>query len=571
LESLRGGAQLQWGVKIPLRDGTRLSASLYLPKGKTEPAPCLLAITPYTVQRNHLRASYFAARGYPFVVVDARGRGNSEGEFRPYSQEPRDGYDIVEWIARQPFCNGQVAMFSGSYEGYAQWATAAEHPPHLATIAPGMAPALGRDWPMRNNIAVCSYFMQWLTYVTGRTFQENIVNDQEYWRDRFREWFESGRPFKELDGIVGNPSPIFQEWVAHPSLDEYWSGFEPSAEQFAKIELPILTLTGCYDGTQPGALHYYRQHLRHASVAAAAQHYLVIGPWDHASVFAPKREFAGLQFGPDSVIDMLQLNLEWYRWTLQGGPKPAFLRKKVAYYVMGAEKWRYADTLDGVTSHTVPYYLHSTRNPTDIFSSGSMTENVPAHGGPDSYFYDPRDVSLAQLESTVDPENRTDHRMIHAAPGKQLIYHSAPFERDREISGFFKLQVWLAIDQPDTDFRASVYEIGLDGRAIQLTTDWLRARYRESLREERLIGTTEPLRYDFERFMFVSRQVKAGHRLRLVVGPINSIYVQKNYNSGGVVSDESMRDARPVTVRLFHDEAHPSALHVPLGQPETDD
>jgi hypothetical protein len=153
--------------------------------------------------------------------------------------------------------------------------------------------------------------------------------------------------------------------------------------------------------------------------------------------------------------------------------------------------------------------------------------------------------------------------------GKQLIYHGAPFEADAEISGFFRFTVWLSIDQPDTDLRVSVYNIDLDGGSILLSEDWMRARYRESLRQEKLIETTAPLRYEFERFTFVSRQIKKGHRLRLVIGPINSIYSQKNYNSGGVVAGECMRDARPVTVLLYHDREYPSALYVPYGAPES--
>jgi uncharacterized protein len=148
------------------------------------------------------------------------------------------------------------------------------------------------------------------------------------------------------------------------------------------------------------------------------------------------------------------------------------------------------------------------------------------------------------------------------------VYHTVPFAKDVEVSGFFKLSAWVSIDQPDTDFGAWIYEIGLDGSSIFLTTDAMRTRYRESLRQPKLIGTTEPLRYDLDRFMFVSRQIQKGHRLRLVIGPINSIYSQKNYNSGGVVSEESMKDARPVTVKLFHDQARPSALYVPFGHPE---
>src|SRR5262249_20575481 len=154
---------------------------------------------------------------------------------------------------------------------------------------------------------------------------------------------------------------------------------------------------------------------------------------------------------------------------------------------------------------------------------------------------------------------------------KHLIYHTAPFANDAEVSGFFKLTVWLAINQPDTDFRVTVYEIALDGGSIALSGDLMRARYREGLRSSKLIESTKPLRYDFEGFTFISRQIKQGHRLRLVIGPTNSLYLQKNYNSGNAVAEESMADTRPVLVQLFHGAAHPSALHVPYGREHRDD
>jgi putative CocE/NonD family hydrolase len=275
--------------------------------------------------------------------------------------------------------------------------------------------------------------------------------------------------------------------------------------------------------------------------------------------------------GGESLVDLGKLHLQWYAWTMQHGPKPEFLRKPVAYYVMGAERWRYANTLDAITSRSELLYLSSEGNPDDVFHSGWLTTATPPPASrPDYFVYDPRDTDLAELESTVNPENVVDQRMILASVGKQLVYHSAQFKEDTEISGFFRLSVWLAIDQPDTDFCVWVYDIDAGGGSIFLTTDWLRARYRQSLREERLVATKEPLRYEFENFMFVSRQVKRGNRLRLVIGPVNSIYAQRNYNSGGVVAEDSIEDARAVTVSLFHDEARPSALYVPMGQPDTE-
>lgn len=564
----------RWGVKIPMRDGVSLHATVYTPKGQKAPAPCLFTLTPYTAQSYHDRGVYFAAHGLPFLTVDVRGRGNSEGEFRPFIQEAQDGYDVVEWLARQPWCNGKVSMWGGSYAGYDQWATAKELPPHLSTIVPVASAQAGVDFPMRSNIFY-PYAIQWLTLVSGNTAQEAIFGDSAFWNAKYREWYESGAPFKELDRVVGNPSATFQEWVSHPEPDAHWDAYNPTAAQYARLDMPILSITGVYDGDQPGALAFYRDHLRHASAAARARHYLIIGPWDHAGTRTPKAKFGGLSFGPASLLDLPKLHLDWYAWTMQGGPQPAFLRKPVAYYVMGAEKWRYADTLEAVTAESRALFLDSTINPSDAFASGSLQAGRPGVGDPDHYAYDPRDTRIAKLENVPSmPEDLVNQRLVLAGSGRQLIYHSPPFEQDTEVSGFFKLSAWLAIDQPDTDFSVAVYEIDADGDSILLSSDMVRARYRQGLRKPKLVNTREPLHYDFDRFSFVSRQVRKGSRLRLTIGPVDSMFSQKNYNSGGLVSAESMQDARTVTVKLFHDREHPSALYVPIaplaapGEPE---
>jgi putative CocE/NonD family hydrolase len=300
---------LQWGVKIPLRDGVKLNATVYTLKGQKSPAPCLFTLTPYIAQSYHDRGIYFAARGYPFLTVDVRGRGNSDGTFSPLLQEAKDGYDIVEWLAKQPYCNGKISMWGGSYAGYNQWATAKEFPPHLATIVPVASPYAGIDFPMRNNITY-PYVMQWLTFTSGHTAQDRIFGDPHFWAAKYRQWFESGAPFAELDTIVGNPSPVFRTWIAHPQVDTYWDSYNPTSQEYAKLSLPILTITGSYDGDQPGALAHYREHMTHASPEARAKHYLVIGPWDHAGTRTPSASFGGLTFGPASLVDLPQLHIE---------------------------------------------------------------------------------------------------------------------------------------------------------------------------------------------------------------------------------------------------------------------
>jgi putative CocE/NonD family hydrolase len=183
--------------------------------------------------------------------------------------------------------------------------------------------------------------------------------------------------------------------------------------------------------------------------------------------------------------------------------------------------------------------------------------------------YDPLDTTPASLADGSDVPGLIDQRPALLNRGKSLIYHSAPFERDTDIAGFFRFTAFIAIDQPDTDFDATIYEVRKDGTAIALAGDRMRARYREGDRTPQLATPGAIARYDFDRFNFTARRIAAGSRLRLVFGPINTPFDQKNYNSGGVVAQESAKDARTVTVTLYPDADHPSVLSVPIAAPSS--
>lgn len=551
-----------WGVKIPMRDSVRLNATVYKPK---DPAltPVIFTLTPYIGDSYHPRAIYFAQRGYTFALVDCRGRGNSEGEFEPLVNEGRDGHDVVAWLAGQPWCNGSVAMWGGSYGGFDQWMTLKEGPAPLRTIVPAASVHPGVDFPAIGNIFY-PYNMQWLTFTSGVTGNFNLFAEQSFWIEKYRELYLSHRPFKELDQVVGNHSTVFQTWVQHPTLDAYWDRLALTPAEYDRIDIPILTITGHYDVDQPGALYFYRQHMQSAS-PARDRHYLIIGPWDHLGTRTPSREFGGLAFGEASLLDLNKLHAEWYDWTLKEGAQPDFVKQRVAYYLAGAEVWKYADSLDAIASETRRLYLNSHDGRAgDVFHSGHLQEALPVESTPDGYVYDPLDVRPAELDREEVKQHLTDQRTALNLFGNGLVYHSAPFEVDTEITGQIRLVVWLAIDVPDTDFRAFLYEILPDGRSIQLTRAWMRARYRESLREERLVTPGEINCYQFDGFTFFARRIARGSRLRLLFDSPNSIYMQKNYNSGGVVADESGQDAATAHVTLYHDPEHPSYLELPV-------
>ncbi len=553
-----------WGVKIPLRDGVKLNATIYLPKDLKERLPVVFELTPYISDTYHDRAYYFAQHGFVFAIVDVRGRGNSEGRFDPFMQEPQDGHDVVEWLAQQPWSNGKVAMWGGSYAGYDQWLTLREFPPHLATVVPVAAAHAGVDFPMQKNIWG-SYDIQWLTFTSGVTPQDNLFGESSFWSEKFREMYLKHRAYKDLDKIVGNESTVFQKWVAHPAFDSYWRQVDITPEQYKKIDIPILTITGDYDGDQPGAMTYYRDHMKYGTEEAKAKHYLIIGPWDHAGTRTPRKQLGGLTFGDASMLDMNKLHTDWYNWTMKAGKAPEFLKKRVAYYVVGAEQWKYADSLETIANSKETLYLHSTNGEAnDAFHSGNLTEEMPGAAKPDQYIYDPLDVRPAELERGDIKNSITDERFALNLFGDGVVYHSQAFPADTEISGFVKLVVWMSMDVPDTDFNVTLYEIMPDGTSIALTGDQLRARYRDSATSEKLVKPGEINRYEFSGFTFFSRRIAKGSRLRLVLTSPNSVYAEKNYNSGGVVAEETGKDARTAHITLYHDRDHPSSLELPV-------
>lgn len=557
-----------WGIKIPMRDGVKLNATVYKPKGTKEPIPVIFTMTPYISDTYHDRATYFARNGYVFALVDVRGRGNSGGEFEPFAHDARDGHDVVEWLAKQPWCNGKVATWGGSYAGFNQWATLKEFPPHLSTIVPAAAAHPGVDFPTYNGIFT-SYVTQWLTFTSGVTPNAKLFAESSYWKAKFRQRYLEHVPFAKLDTLVGNPSPHFQNWLRHRVPDEYLDAMAPNPEQYAKFDIPILTITGHYDGDQPGAMTYYRRHAHLGSQKGRERHYLLMGPWDHAGTRTPKEEVGGVHFGKASVLDLNQLHKEWYDWTMKDGPKPKSLQNRVAYYVAGAGQWKFADSLDAIPTKPEKLYFASSGNTAnDAFHSGYLSRTKPDKVAPAEYVYDPLRLQetpgVDDLELEEDKNFLTDQRLALEMHGNGLVYHGDPFPEATEITGYLKLVAWIALDVPDTDFAVSLFEIKKDGTSIALAEDRMRARYRQSLREAQQVKPGEVNCYEFKSFPFFSRRLEKGSRLRLVFYSPNSRDWEKNYNSGGEVAQETAKDARTAHVKLYQDAEHASYLELPL-------
>jgi len=555
-----------WGVEIPMSDGTLLNGTLYRPRGwadgEREPLSTIVTITPYISDRYHPDAQYFARHGFAFLVVDTRGRGNSEGEFRPLDLEDgQDGRDVVQWVAGQSWSDGNVGMRGGSYGGYNQWATARYFPDNLTTIVPIASPYHGVDFPMNYNVQY-PYSIRWLTLTSGVTPQGRIFGDDEFWNRKFLEYHQSGMAFENLDQLVGNPSPTFQRWVSRPYMDDYWAARVPSPDELRGLDLPILTITGYYDGDQPGAMQYYHDHMQHGSEDAKADHFLILGPWDHGGTRFPRQEFGGYKFGDEMMFDAFALDRDWYRWTMGDGERPDFIRDRVTYFVAGANAWKSAPSLDAVSDSELVLRLGADRARHDVFHSGVMAEVPDTRSSHSQYVYDPLDTSKA--ERGVAENYIVDQGEVMHVAGDGLVFHSAPFDVPTEISGYLRLEAWIEMDVPDTDINATLYEIRADGTSIALAGETLRARHRDGLRQVRMMEAGVVEKLVFERFYWFSRLVEKDSRLRLFIRPANGLQQQRHYNAAKPVHEQTADDARTATVRLHHSEDHPSRLVLPV-------
>jgi putative CocE/NonD family hydrolase len=552
------------GVKIKLRDGIQLNATIYKPHEQKESLPVIFQMTPYISDSYHERGTYFAKHGYVFAIVDVRGRGSSEGTFDPFMQEAKDGYDTVEWLAAQKYCNGKVTMWGGSYAGYDQWATAKELPPHLKTIVPVASVKPGVDFPMLYNVGY-PYIIRWLTFTNEKTGNANLFADNKFWISKFTERYNKDLPFTSLDSLVGNANKSFQKWALHPLKDDYIKSMCPTESQYRKMDIPILTITGCYDGDQPGALTYYKEFMQYASSSAKNNHYLIIGPWDHAGTRTPKKEVGGLTFGDSCLLDMNDLHRQWYNYTLKDSAKPAFLKNKVTYYITNKDKWKYATSLEDIGREKQTFYLNSANNnESDILHSAFLQTSLPTTNKPCEYVYNPMDKSYGLLEMNPSVNYLTDQTYAYYLGNKGVVYHSAPFEKETETSGFFELKAYIETDVKDVDIEADIYEIKADGTAILLTSNTIRARYNESTEQEKLLIPGETNLFHFNKFTFISRVIEKGSRLRLIISSPNSINVQKNYCSGGIIVEETAKDAHTAHVKIYNDSKHPSTLFMPV-------
>lgn len=553
-----------YDIKIPVHDGVNLSGIIVKPKIQNVKYPALFVLTPYMADRNHENACYFARSGYVVVTVDTRGRGNSEGIADPFGKtDGKDGADICKWIIKQPWSNGKIGMFGGSYLGMTQWQTLKENPPGLQTIVPTAAVCPGIDFPKRNNVFY-TYVGPYMVYIDGKALNTNSFLDIENWKPIYSEFFGGKISYSQIMNVSGIENENIITWLKHPDYDKYWKSLVPSENEFKNFNIPILTITGYYDDDQHGAMFYYRNLIKNTS--SPQKDFLVIGPWDHSGTRKPQVELGELKFDKNCVIDMLKLQLEWFDWILKGKERPAFLTNQVVYYVMGKNCWENTDHIKNLEQSIMELYPSSpVNNATELYNSGSLVTELSNEPVPDTVFYNPLDKSFLSFDlEECQLINYSLYKNREINKNGELIYHSKPIDRTLTISGQIRFTAFISMDVKDADFEILLYEVKPDGEVVFLTTDFLRARYRNGLESQDFPVSGTICKYEFKTTYLIVRQLSKGSRIRLILRNLNSPHYEKNFQSGGVISNENFLVAKSGVFKFYHNSAYPSRLEIPI-------
>jgi len=539
-------------VLIKTRDGSSISALLVRKAGVTQPQATILYFTIYARKTDVKKALEAADRGYAGLVAYTRGKRYSETPVvSPYEYDGQDAHDVIDWIAHQPWSNQQVGMYGGSYSGFTQWAATRQLHPALKTIVPSAAVAPGLDAPMTNNV-IMTFPFSWTYYISNNKWLDEDDYRSRQWNDLQWRWFKQGGSYRSLDTLAGRPgNRIFHSWLNHPTYDRYWQNMIPYRNEFARIDIPVLTTTGYYDGGQIGATYYLREHLKYNPRAV---HYLLIGPYGHFGCQGyPDTVFNGYRIDPAANVPIHEIIYQWFDHILKGGPKPALLRDRINYQVMGTNQWKHVPTLAAMSRDSLTLYLQ----PAQTGSGHTLTQQAPAHRQ-----YVTQTIDFAD-RSTINSYYYINNLLYDSLPTNHgIVYKSGRLEKAFEITGRFSGQLSAMISKKDMDFSVVLFEEMSDGRYFYLTYFMGRASYTREGTHRRLLKPGKKEKIPFTNSYITSRLLQPGSRIVAIVNVNKSPFEQINYGTGKDVSLETIQDAgAPLRVRWYND----SYLKIPIS------
>jgi len=563
--------KVQRDVSIKMRDGVILRGDIFRPDAEGK-FPVLLQRTPYRKSPWGYDIDFAqraASHGYVVFIQDVRGRYTSDGEWVPFVHESEDGYDTIEWIAAQPYSNGKVGMFGGSYVGATQMLAAITHPPHLAGICPVVTASNYHDgWTYQGGAFEQWFNESWTTGLAQDTLArkvEHLPNSQEDVNALPLTAYPvfNLNPPGAVDASAAAVAPYFLDWLAHPAYDDYWKRLSIE-EHYADIRVPALHVGAWYDIFLGGTIRNYLgiQSAGGTEEAREGQR-LLITVGGHSG---GGRKIGAVDFGAEAEkFDENEITLHWYNFLFKGVQNEFSTGKRVKIFVMGINQWREEDAWPLARARSTKYFLHSQGTANSSRGDGSLSTSVPSSEPSDKFTYDP-----AKPVPTDGGPLCCDARHLPAGPRDQrsvedrddvLVYSTPPLDHGLEVTGPVRLDFFASSSAVDTDFTAKLVDVAPDGTAINLTEGILRAKYRDSQATATPIipGKVYPLTIDL---WATSNVFQAGHRIRLEISGSNFPRFDRNLNTGE--SGANSAKWTTATNTILHDAAHPSALSLPV-------
>jgi hypothetical protein len=536
------------GVSIRTASGSSIAITVIRPTSTAKGLPALLEF-PSRDPMNTAKES--AAHGYAGVVAYSIEKRKSVEGIDPFEIQGADAREVIAWIVKQSWSDGRVGMYGEGWSAYAPWAAAKKLPTALKAIATSAANVPGINLPMEGNIFQNSAYGWSLQKINGDGSEPSGEQDPAAWRALNEKWYRSGRPYRDLGRIYGKHNPVFIRWLNHPSYDRYWQNFVPYAKQFAKLNIPILTMTGYFAASEPGDLYYFTQHHRYNP---KADHTLLIGPYDEESLrLGGSADLHGLQVDSTALIDFRELRFQWFDHVFKSTAAPALLADRVNYQVMGANEWRHAGSIEAMADGALKFYL-------DVAPSGANHRlSLRKRAG---------EASVQQTISFLDRKDAawtppTDFISKSLAPRHGTIFVSEPLARPSTFGGLFAGHLDFTVNKMDVDLNITLYELLANGDYVRLfsPTYEVRASYAADRVHRHLLKAGERQKLAFRSERLTSRQLSAGSRIAMVLSVSKRPDREINYGTGGDVSAESLADGKtPIKIRWYND----SYIEIPI-------
>ncbi len=567
----RNDVTFENNVPVRMRDGVVLYADVLRPAGEGR-YPVLISRTPYSTERPHRydEGLFFAQRGYVFVFQDVRGRHESEGQWDPFRDDIRDGYDTIEWAAAQTWSTGQVALQGHSYGGQVQWRAAMSSPPHLVTMFPlAAATSPYHDWVTQGGAWRLAFNFGWCAIrQETRVMQNDYIHRPRGGPEELSyERILWTLPLQDMPRAVGRESTIYRTWMAHPSYDDYWRAIN-AEEVLEDIPIPVHSLGGWFDIFAQGTLRGYQgMRARGGSERARRYSFLTIGPWGHA----PSVRYGELDFGDAAYFSQAALQLRWYDHWLKGVDNGVDREPPVRIFIMGRNEWRFENEYPLARTRYTPMYLHSEGHANSARGDGRLSWSEPGANEPaDRFDYDPQlpvpSVGGHTCCGAPVPEGPRDQRELEARDDV-LVYTSARVEDELEVTGPVKLVLYASSDALDTDFVVKLVDVYPSGEAYNMAEGVLRARYRDGLDRPRLLERGRVYRLEVD-LVGTSVAFQPGHRVRVDITSSHFPQFDRNPNTGAPLGASA--ETRVARQTVYHSRVRPSHILLPVIPAEGD-